>query len=174
MSSSKGVAVLGEWCRQDCGLALLVGHYCHSVFLYLFVCCFWSGIPQSWGCMRALGSRPNILRLLDSPPISLPCTAPRKPCSMALRHSDSETQSGQGGSPATSLMGGLWLNFSLPIYTTRMAVVAEVSLVHEMFFNSAHLMKQKLVHTMNDSRNKWEDPLQMEMCFGHNEGWLLW
>lgn len=52
---------------------------------------------------------------------------------MALRHSDSETQRGQGGSPVTSSMGDLWLNFSLLIYAMRMAVVAEVTLAHEMF-----------------------------------------
>lgn len=52
---------------------------------------------------------------------------------MALRHSDSETQRGQGGSPVTSSMGDLWLNFSLLIYAMRMAVVAEVMLAHEMF-----------------------------------------
>jgi hypothetical protein len=52
---------------------------------------------------------------------------------MALRHSDSETQSGQGGSPVTFSMGDLWLNFSLPVYTVRTAGVAEVTLAHEMF-----------------------------------------
>lgn len=52
---------------------------------------------------------------------------------MALRHSDSETQSGQGGSPVTFSMGDLWLNFSLPVYTVRTAGVAEVMLAHEMF-----------------------------------------